>query len=230
MSEKRSPWVYVGIGCVGLVIIAVIGVAVLGFLGFRMAKDTVEAMKDPVKREENVKAILGATDLPPGYYAGLAVKIPFLMEMAILTDREGEDGPNEDFDQRGFIYFKIIGKVDSELKDYFEGKTDDATVFRRNNINLDLESNVLLERGLIEVNGQNLMYLAQTGRFSTEHGRSEGIQTLILVECPKDKKMRFGIWFGPLPETDENGSYVLAGTPADRDQVQGFMGHFTLCD
>ena len=38
-QEKRtSPWVYVGVGCLAVVLLAVAAVATLGYFGYRQAK------------------------------------------------------------------------------------------------------------------------------------------------------------------------------------------------
>lgn len=230
MSTKKSPWVYVAIGCGAITVVGVL-VAILAVVWIgKTTKDMVDDMKDPVARAENVKRLLGAEALPEGYYPALAMKVPFIMEMAILSDEPvGDDGPQDgDLDGQGFMYFRLPTKINSDLRDYFEGRTDDDSVFDRNHIQLDLESKELLSRGSFQINGQDVYFVSQLGSFSTEQGRAEGIHAVIMIDCPQDEKMRLGLWFYELPE-DGSDSADYLGTPADPDAVEAFMGHFRVC-
>ncbi len=230
MSKQRSPWVYVGIGCTVVVVLGVLGVLGGGLYLYQTMQQTVADMKDPVARDEKVRELLGAESLPPGYHAMMALKIPFALEMAMLSDKEADDEGNiEDFDTYGFLYFRMPTKTDSELKDYFEGKSSDASVFKRKKLNLDIDSDEVLGRGLLSVNGQNLLYISQLGSMNSDHGRNSGIQTLILIECEQDRRMRLAIWFGPLPEKNEIGDWLLEGTQADESELETFMSYFTIC-
>jgi hypothetical protein len=83
---------------------------------------------------------------------------------------------------------------------------------------------------VIEQDGHSLLYLAQRGEVGLSGHSGDGIHALILVDCPEDRKLRIGIWFGPDPEPDsEPASVDYAGTPADPAAIKAFMGHFRLC-
>ena len=98
----------------------------------------------------------------------------------------------------------------------------------RNHINVRAREE--LGRGLLEGREGTLLYLAQRGEveFSAHEGR--GLTSLILADCPQDRTLRLGIWFGPDPAAGaESEAASLAGTPADPAAIRDFMGHFRLC-
>jgi hypothetical protein len=226
IQKKTSPWVYVGIGCLIAVVIGVAGVGTVAFYGYRKAKQFGEEMKDPKAREAKVKAILHTDTLPAGYHAVVGLSVPYVMEMAMLSDKEPDpDGQVKSMGTRGFVYMNVMsqGKDQRELRDFFEGKTDDAEVLRRNNINV--HSKEILKRGVIEQRGHKLLYLAQRGDISMSGHSSNGLSSQILVQCgTSDSRMRLGIWFGPDP-----GGEDLTGTPADEAAIGQFMSHFQPC-
>lgn len=74
------------------------------------------------------------------------------------------------------------------------------------------------------------MLLAQRGGLRLEHGRTEGINAMMLVDCPEDARLRMAVWFGPDPDPGAPArSANLRGSPADEEAVRAFMGHFRLC-
>ena len=57
-----------------------------------------------------------------------------------------------------------------------------------------------------------------------------GLNTLMLADCPQDRKMSFAIWFGPDPSPDEPPEKLdLMGSPADENALREFMAHFRMC-
>jgi len=138
-QKATSPWVYVGIGCGVLLVLGVVALAAIGYGAFRFGKQVEKDIKDPATRTAKVKAVLGADTLPDGYHPMVGLSIPLLMDMAMLSDREpGADGQVHGPVRRGFIYVRVLsaGSNEKELRDYFEGKTNDESVLRRNNVNI----------------------------------------------------------------------------------------------
>jgi hypothetical protein len=225
-QKKTSPWVYVGIGCLVIVVLGLAGIATLTYLAVRKTKQFAEEMKDPRAREAKVKAVLGGESLPEGYHAVVGFSIPLLMDMAMLSDEPPDAaghtrGPGE----RAFIYLNLLsqGKDQRELREYFEGKRDDAEVLRRVNVHVD--SREVLKRGAFDHDaGYKVLYLAQRGDMSMEGKRRHGLTTTMLLQCPRDSRMRMGIWLGPDP-----GGQELAGTTADEAAMKAFLGHFKPC-
>jgi hypothetical protein len=241
--KKTSPWIWVGLGCLGVVVLAVGGVIAIGMFGYHKAKQFGEEMKDPRARAAKVQKILGASRLPDGYHAVMGMSVPFVMEMAILSDQEPDfdhsrqrrDGLGE----RGFFYIRTLASGDTDrqqLRDYFEGRSDDADVLRRNNIRLNRRGEVLKRGALDMAENMKLMYVAQQGDLEMSSARTRGITTLMLLDCPGDSRQRFGIWFGPDPAAGKDGASPaaaatvdLTGTPADESAIRAFMDHFRVC-
>lgn len=231
MSKKTNPWVIVGATCGVLVLLALVAAGVGGFFMYRTARDFAEGFTDPEKREAKAKEVLGCDALPAGYHAMMSMSIPFVLKMAILsTTPPDEEGQIQGLDQGGFIYFRFLKEMDASMKQYFTGEKDDPNVLKEHHINLDMERAELIDRGLIELQDQRCYYITQRGSFQVEQGRSEGLQSLVLVECPDDNRMRMGIWFLPDPNRGVPAQEAdWTGTPADPETVKAFMDHFSLC-
>jgi len=232
-QQKTSPWVCVGMGCAAIAALGVVAVVVVSITGYRWAKQLEADMKDPQAREAKVKEVLGCERLPEGYHPMASVTIPFVMEMAMLSDRAPDaQGVVRGFGERGFLYFQFInlGKDQQELRDYFEGKTDDEEVLRRHNIDIHVRSTELIRRGVLKMEGHAVMYLAQRGTMDMSEGRSEGVNALMLVDCPGDSRQRMAIWFAPDPDPKTPvASANFSGSPADEGALREFMGRFRLC-
>jgi len=239
-----SPWVYVGIGCLAAVMLLVAVVVGVGYVGYRAVRGTIESMEDPVARADAAARILGVDELPQGYYPMVGMSIPFIVETAILSDQPpDETGSVPGFRERGFIYVKTLrfGEQEQELRDFFDGKIEDPEALREFSIDLDVEE--MLGRGIFEESDRTLRWAAYRGeiaadepRGGSEEGRrrgrqrQQGLNAMVLIECPDDERLRFGIWFGPDPDPEAQvGSPALLGTPADSAAIQSFMSHFDVC-
>ncbi|MEM8997172.1 MAG: hypothetical protein AAGF23_20480 [Acidobacteriota bacterium] len=86
-ATKKTPvWLWVGCGCLTLIVLGVGAIGGLGFLGFSQFKSVVEDMADPLARDEATMRLLGAEALPEGWHSHVFFQVPFLMKIAILTD------------------------------------------------------------------------------------------------------------------------------------------------
>ena len=231
MTEERSAWFYLAWGCGGLLLVGGIVAVALGVWVFRSAKQFEAELKDPVTRTEKLKKMLGAERLPEGYHAMLSFSVPLVMDAAILSgDEPDSEGMINDLGERGLLYFEMIGigQDEQELRDYFEGKTDDSRILRKKKINIDIDE--VIRRGVIPRDDHTLMYLAQRGSISAHGQNGEGIMSVVLVDCPDDKRMRTAIWFVPDPAPSiPLEDLDLAGTPADESAITDFFDHFSLC-
>lgn len=227
-------------GCIGAVVgcsaLAVIVVAVVGFFLYRQAKTFQENLTNP---EPKTLQMLGITAMPEGYHANFAMKIPFLMEMIVMSTEPGtyEDKENqsgEPFGKKGFFYitFLRLKKDSTDLQDFFEGKTDRTDVLKDNGVNIDVDE--MLQRGTFQLNDSNFFYMVQRGSFQAGQGRADGLSTMMLIQCPDDKKMRMAVWYGP-DEANTEGvdpsemQATLEGTVGDLDEVKSFVGQFNFC-
>jgi hypothetical protein len=229
-DKKTSPWLYVGVGCLVALGLLVVGVVGVGYFGYRYARQVGEEMKDPVAREAKVKDVLGTQDIPSGYYPVLGLSIPFVMEMAILSDIEtlGSSGPA--FKQRGFIYMNMLGgtKQQQELRDFFEGKTTDSSMLRQQSIRV--RAGDIIRRGEVQDKDRRMLYVAQRGTIEVRNAEVGGVTTMLMVACPNDTRTRLGIWFGPDPDPSAPvKSANFKGSPADEDQIRSFAGQFDFC-
>ncbi len=232
--EASSPWKWVLLGC-GLALFLGVGLVVaLGYGTYRWGKSVEATMKDPVAREAEVRKVLGSANLPQGYYAVAAISIPFIMDMAVLTDQPPKpNGQPGAMGERGLIFMRIItlGKQGQDVEDYFEGRSQDSEALRRSGIHIDTSE--LLKRGVLEAKGSNprLRFLVQRGSIQQRGKRSQGLITIVFPACPSNRKRTMVIWTGPDPSP--GGALdpaLLPGTVADEEAIAGMMGQFKLCE
>ncbi len=199
-ADRRSPWVYVLLGCLGLVVLAVVVIGGLVFFGVRTARNIAVDNEDPERRRERALEILGADEAPGGYYPAGVISVPFVIDMAVLSDLvPGAEPWAGEFGERGFYYVQTRWGGD-DLRAFFDGETSEAPALRDMGLELDLEEN--LERG--DLDRQDVAARWATFRGSTMFGSGEQIGefvTLIEFDCPGDERMRMGIWFGPAAES-----------------------------
>mgnify|MGYP001824584320 CR=1 FL=1 len=233
-DNQKSGFHYLGVGCLIAGVVIVLVGAVLGVSCYQWVQGVKDTMENPASRHDKVLDVLGAEELPDGYYPMLGISVPFLMDMAMLTDRPAdEDGEVPDLGAKGLIFMSIrdIGGDREELDDFFNGRTDDAEALSKNNINIDLEER--LAAGRIERSTGPILWVSHRGEMRSDdaHGRHDGLVTLLQITCPvEDKRNRLGIWFGPEPEIPEGEDEpMLAGTIADPTEVAAFVGHFRFC-
>ncbi len=235
-TKKKSGLHYFGIGCLIVGVLGIIGGVVAVFWLVQWAGEVKETLRDPASREQQALDILGAERLPEGYYAMLGVRVPFLLETAILTDQqpdESEEPP--DLGERGLLYFSMrsFGRDREELDAFFRGETDDPAVLQKHNVQLDLDERVA--SGAIERSSGPVNWVSHRGDMHSgrTRGRHQGLVTLLQIHCAADNRNRLGVWFAPYPEEaadeSEETPVSLAGSIADPASVEAFVGHFRFC-
>ena len=232
-EQRTSPWVFIGVGCLVALLVLVAIVVGIGWLGFRQIQQMQETLENPEARTEEAIEMLGTTEIPEGYYAIMALSVPFLMDTVLLSDREpDENGQIEGFDESGFIYVKTLtfGEQEQELRDFFEGRTEDSNILRQQPVRVSADE--VIGRGSFELPGRTLRWVGSRGEIAAGSGSElgEGLASMILVECPDDDRMRLGIWFGPDPDPDtpvEEADFT--GTVVDEAEIRRFMEPLDVC-
>ncbi len=253
-ERKTSPWTWIAGGCLTLL---VLGVLVIGggiFMVGRLVRNVETDMKDPSRRDTRAREVLGVDRLPEGYNAVVALSVPLLADIAVLSDAppkndaaggpgDGTAGPpaegsegggpraeRQDLGDRGLIYirFRKFGQNMKEVEDYLSGKTNDPEALSRNHINLKVHE--VLRRGVIE-GDPALMYLVQRGDVNFQ-GSDSGVRlvTMVLPRCSSGNRIPIALWYAPdvaTAKADDPAS--LAGTVGDEAEIRKFMGQFKLC-
>ena len=200
VAERRSPWVYVLLGCLGVLVLGALVVGGLVFFGVRTARNMAADNEDPERRRERALEILGADEAPGGYHAVGVISVPFVLDMAVLSDlAPGAEPWAGEFGERGFYYIQTRWGGD-DLRAFFDGETSEALALRNMGLEIDLEEN--LGRG--DLTREDVAARWATFRGSTMFGPGEQIGelvTLIEFDCPGDERMRMGVWFGPAAES-----------------------------
>ena len=233
-ERRTSPWVFVGVGCLVAVVILVAIVGSVIWWGVSAIRELEATMEDPVARTELARGMLAADEIPEGYNAVIALKIPFLMETVVLSDQEpDEDGRIDGFGERGFIYFKALsmGEQEQELRDFFDGETDSSDLLEQTT-QVRVNAEEFIGRGVIEEDDRTLRWVTYRGevgdRDSAQFG--DGLTAMVMFECPGAERVRMGIWFGPDPDPDTPvDSADLSGSVADEVEIQRFMRNFDVC-
>ena len=230
MSTSKSGFHYFGVGCLIVAVLAIIAATGLGFAAYRWGKGVEKELKNPDTRRARVLEILAADELPEGYNAMLGVRVPMMMQTAILTDLEAEPGEDlPELGERGFLYFALrnFGRDREDLNDFFEGRTDNPDVLDRHHINVDLGERVA--NGRIDRPTGAILWVSHRGEMASgqTRGRHEGLITLLQIHCPDNGYNRLGMWFGPDPAEQEDPDAVES--VADPAAVEAFAGYFRFC-
>ncbi len=235
-KKETSPWVYVGCGCAGLVVLAMIAFAVMTWLFYREGKEFEKAWTDPKAREAKAREVVGWSELPEGYYPVGSFSIPFVMDFALFTDEPPVEGakpdsenPSGNFKDRGFVFISMrsFGGRGRELQDFMQGKGKKPEWLESD---AEFKSGELIRRGSVEVNGQPVLYSATRGEFNRDGKNREGITTLLGIDCPGSNRVRMGVWFGPDPHKDKPiAESDYTGTNADPKEIAAFASHFRFC-
>jgi hypothetical protein len=237
-KKETSVWVYIGCGCAALVVLAMAGFAVMTWLFFREGKKFEKSWSDPAAREAKAREVLPWDELPEGYYPLGSFSVPFVMDVAMFTDEPPPAGARPDrgssdsrFKERGFVFIRMrrFGRGSGDLRDYIEGKGREPNWLKESNT--DYEAGELIRRGTVEVSGRKLLYRASRGTVRPKGETKKGITTLLVVDCPGDRRVRFGIWFGPDPHpSDPVDQADYTGTNADPEEIRKFAAHFRFCE
>ena len=228
VQKKRSPWVYVGLGCgLALVLLCGFGVLVVGG-AIKMTKDWAEDMADPTRRENKARkeAMASLGGVPQGYSAAVSFGLPMLFDMVLFVDAPLlADGGVPAFD-RQFIFMRFMEtERTAEMKSFFES-TDGGT-FQSDN--MQVESKEELGRGHFQHADRKVSWVSMRGRVKTQgqFDRDEdSLITTMLFDCPDNGQVRVGTWQMREPE---EGTANLSGTVADEKEMQKLLVGLSPC-
>ncbi len=234
MSEGKGfpAWAWVGCGCLGAIAAIMIFAVALGFWAVQRARQFGEEIADPEERAKKVVAVLRATELPEGYHPVVAFSVPFLLDVAVLSDLAPDaSGSPPEFGKHGFVYlsYPAFGQEPREIRDFFEGRRGDFEELGRHRIDLDLRERIA--NGKLSREDGDVLWVSHRGTIATdEAGKSrEGLLTLLLLDCG-DSRNRFGIWLGPDPNPEAAAADLArTGTVADPDAIERFLSPIHPC-
>jgi hypothetical protein len=208
----------------------------LAWFGYSRGQRFERELADPDARADRSRAILGYRSLPEGYHPLGGFSIPFIQQMAMLSDREPEPGetitgPADAFGRRGFVYLEAISTGDRarELEAYFEGEAEASEFF--GDIDGRFQASDELSRGSVRAGGAEVRYLAERGRMAIGDDAFPAVLARLLMTCADSSRLRVGMWFEPAPSTaGGTAEEAVPGTPADPAAIRRFLDHFRLCE
>jgi hypothetical protein len=224
-----TPSKYLGCGCASFVTVVMLVVVVLALVAYRQGKGFEESLADPELRDERSRALLGYEELPDGYHPMGGFSMPFIMRMAMVSDRDlapGETVENESqaFRERGFVFMNMRswGDQADELRAYFTDPGSTTDFFADTNLNFVTEETV--GRGSLDSGAAQVLTVTERGTMALVDGRRPVQLVRLLIDCPGDDRLRVGLWFTPPPDETEAAEAAL-GEP----QIRQFLDHFDLC-
>jgi len=241
MAKKTtSPWVYVGCGCLGAVVLGIGACIGLGVVAARFGRNLEAELKDPVRRQERAREILGAEELPAGFHAQLHVAIPMLFEMVVLSDGapvEYQDHGNTRLEARNlgdnaFIYLAMpdVGDTREQFERLLAGT--DPRDLDHVRLDLDFRSEEIVGRGELDLPPQHLRYATHRGDVRDGRERRSGLYSVLLVDCPGSSKVRAAFYWQQRPDptpAPEAGPGTDFDGAAYEDALRAFISHFQLC-
>ncbi|HSR53744.1 MAG TPA: hypothetical protein VLV83_23205 [Acidobacteriota bacterium] len=203
-------------GCAVIALIGVVFFAALGIMGYQFVRDMEELTTNPEMRRERVLEMLGAEQVPEGYYAGFVVGIPIVGDIVGLTDSPPqEDGEPGEPRERAFFYFSLrfMGDDKQQMEDFFTGKTDELEALEnvqiQGPIDIEFRRAEFIKLGQFEVNQYTAYYRVMRGGVELSRSRGDSLAATMWIRCPDDSRGRFAAWVVPDP-----AALAAAGQPS----------------
>jgi hypothetical protein len=231
-KPPRSPVFYIALGCGLMVLLMVLGVA--GACGgcLLLGRSVGKGFVDDTQKAENVKKFLGKA--PQGYYPVIAVSVPMMMDQAILIDAPLVADAGPPVFTKAIQYWRIIENENSkQMREYFDGKTDNTEVFPRNMVPVDVKD--VIGKGVVKTgDGATVKYVATRGHISADFDRGSNplrYNTLMGIECPgADGSVRVMIWSEKDPHPDKPAEEVdPKGTVLEESAIGSLVQQITPC-
>ena len=236
-GKETSPWVWIGTGCGGCIVLLVLVVVGAGYFGFRALTGFRDALIDPEIRTERVLEILGASELPEGYRAQMFLSIPFTAELAVIGDGEEPDfSDGRSFDQSFlsgdsigghflvYVRFRRMELDDDDLRHIVLGEENASDVQIQLGYRFLAEEEV--DAGSFEIEGGRVDFRILRGALSSRGDDQSGVMAAMAIRCDDARGSgaargsRAAGWFerdALLPATMRN------------EEVGEFVGRFGFC-
>ncbi|MCG8455138.1 MAG: hypothetical protein MI919_02585, partial [Holophagales bacterium] len=211
MAKSKTPaWIWIGCGCLLCILLIIAALGGLGFAGFTYFEGLVSDMADPESRTQAAMGLMGAETLPEGYRAHAFFRMPWIMDIVVLTDGgSAAETEGESFEEKAetlknllvqqsmmgpnlIVYLKLRGRGAEPLEPIISGRQ------RSNGANVDLgmelEAEERLGEGDLEVGSQMVRWRAHRGHLKTVDGRTPGIYAVLRIQCSEGSD-RDLLWF-----------------------------------
>jgi hypothetical protein len=227
VQKKRSPWLYVGLGCLGTIALSCLGFGIMTKLACSSAQQWADDLKDQSKQEVKARAAANETlgGSPTGYFPVFAFGVPFVIDMIVFLDARPDPDAGVVQFNRSFNFMRIMETDQSQrMKDYFI-KGGDPSALR--NDSFQVQAKEELKRGDFMLKDRKVYWVAVRGKMQMQgpyEAPQDGIVTTMLFDCPKDGKLRVGVW-----QMKDDGQTELKGTVADGDEVEKLMANLSPC-
>src|SRR6185436_11986252 len=136
--------------------------------------------------------------------------IPFVIDMIVFLDQRPDLDSGVALFNRSFNFMRIMETDQSKrMRDYFE-KGGDISALR--NDNFQVQAKEELTRGNFSLKDRKVWWVAAKGKLQMQgpyEAPEDGIVTTMLFDCPKDGKLRIGVW-----QMRDDGQTELKGTVA----------------
>ena len=163
-------------------------------------------MTDPTLRLGKVQEVLRTRQLPPGWYADMALSVdePMVIRMANLMDVSPEDTSGRKA-QKGLLYLEVQAEEEDRqgLESFLEGKDRSLELLKRWGADGTVRTPV--SRGEVSVNDRPVQYSSWLGDVKLKGpgdstARVEpGYAVLFMAECTGSPLMHFGLVFSQVP-------------------------------
>ena len=129
---------------------------------------------------------------------------------------------------RRFFYMRFQFEPDEPGFSGGRGRSEGSNVSIQMD-DLEVRSKEELTSGTLELGEQTIRYGLHRGSMEGVHERDPGLYSALEIDCPGEPNRRFAVWFERREAALDGFPDDLAGTPADLDALQSFLGHFDLC-
>lgn len=235
--SSTSPWIYVGCGCLALVVLVTSLVVGGAYFGYSKIRGYAEDLEDPQRRNERALELLGAQRLPEGYFTLFFISVPWVLDFVMLTDSEAANQRLEAmdrgleaglFDGHTFFYLRasiVADPADDEYLGVRRRPMDDGRL-RIEISDQQFISRQQLGEGVFVEGRQESRWTSHHGAFLDDSGRTfDGLFSVVEIFCG-DKALRSAVWFlrdegsGQLPADDtmaETASTAVEAPPQSED-------------